>query len=130
MLTHQCNGRITDPSAVKAVKKARKIGQQQFQTFTKECLMDRTKPIGDTIHHNQLKLFVGATTKRACKEKQQLTSMKIMSSCSHDSTLAVKREMVIWKTSFSMRAKHAHQRSTMEENYDLAINKSDILTCL
>jgi len=67
---------IADPSAVEAVKKAQKIGQQQFQTFTKECLVERTKPIGDTIHRNRLKLFVGSRTKTASKEKQQLTLMK------------------------------------------------------
>ena len=63
---------IADPSAVEAVKKAQKIGQQQFQTFTEECLVERTKPIDDTIHRNRLKL----TTKTAGKEKQQLASMK------------------------------------------------------
>ena len=67
---------IADPSAVAAVKKAQKIGQQQFQTFTKECLVERTKPIDDTIHRNRLKLFVGSRTTTASKEKQQLTLMK------------------------------------------------------
>ena len=67
---------ITDPSAVEAVKKAQKTGQQQFQTFTKECLVERTKPIDDTIHRNRLKLFVGSRTKTASKEKQQLTLVK------------------------------------------------------
>ncbi|KAK2182933.1 hypothetical protein NP493_332g03017 [Ridgeia piscesae] len=37
--------KIADPSTVDAVKKEHKIGQQQFQTFTKECLVDRTKPM-------------------------------------------------------------------------------------
>ena len=45
---------IANPSAVKAVRKAHQIGQQQFQTFTKECLVERTKPIDDTIHRNRL----------------------------------------------------------------------------
>ena len=67
---------IADPSAVKAVKKAQNPGQQQFQTFKKECLVERTKPIDDTIHRNRLKLFVGSRTKTAIKEKQQLTLMK------------------------------------------------------
>ena len=54
---------IADPSAVDAVKKAQKIGQQQFQIFTKECLVEKTNPIDDTIHRNRLKVFVGSTTK-------------------------------------------------------------------
>ena len=36
---------IADASAVETVKKAQKIGQQQFQTFTKECLVEKTKPL-------------------------------------------------------------------------------------
>ena len=36
---------IVDPSAVEAVKKVQKIGQQQFQTFTQECLVEITKPL-------------------------------------------------------------------------------------
>ena len=40
---------IEDPLAVEAVKKAQKIGQQQFQTFTKECLVEKTKPIDDKL---------------------------------------------------------------------------------
>ena len=67
---------IADPSTVEGFKKAHKIGQQQFQTFTKECLVGRTKPIYDTIHCIRLKLFVGSKTKTASKEKQQLTLMK------------------------------------------------------
>lgn len=31
---------IADPSAVETVKKAQKIGQQQSQAFTKECLVE------------------------------------------------------------------------------------------
>ena len=36
---------IADPSAVAVVKKAQKIGQPQFQTFTKECLVERKNPL-------------------------------------------------------------------------------------
>ena len=59
---------FVDPPAVKPVKKAQKIGQQQFQTFTKEFLVNKTNPIDDTIRRNRLKLFVGSTIKIAGKE--------------------------------------------------------------
>ena len=62
---------IADPSAVQGVKKAQKIGQQQFQTVTKDCLVclvERTKPIDDTIHRNRLKLLVGSMIKTASNE--------------------------------------------------------------
>ena len=110
---------IADPSAVEAVKKSHKIDQQQFQTFTKECLVDRRKPMvtqSTTIGWNYL---LGQRQRRHIRRSSSWHQWKVMSSCSHDSTLAVKREMAIWKTSFSMRTKHGHQRSPMEEDYDL-----------
>ena len=64
---------IADPSAVEADKNPQKNGQQQFQTFTKECLVETAKPIDDTIHRIRLKLSVGSSTKTPSKEKQQLT---------------------------------------------------------
>ena len=44
-----------DPLAVEAVKKEQKINQQQFQIFTKECLVERTKlPQSTAIDRNCL----------------------------------------------------------------------------
>ena len=50
-------------------------GQEQFDTFTKECLIDRTKSIDDPIHRNKLPLF-STSTRKTSKGKQQLTSLK------------------------------------------------------
>ena len=36
---------IASPSVVKTVNTAEQIGQEQFNAFVKECLVDRTKPI-------------------------------------------------------------------------------------
>ena len=110
---------IADPSAVEDVKKAQNIGQQQFKTFTKECLVERTKHIDDTIHRNWLKLFVGSTTKTASKEKQQLTLMKSDVELLSRLYITCQTKIAIWKTSFSKRTKHGHQRSPIEEDYDL-----------
>ena len=48
---------IADPAVVKTVRSAKSVGQDQFDAFTKECLIDRTKSIYDTIHRNKLPLF-------------------------------------------------------------------------
>ena len=64
---------IVDPSTAEAVEKAQKIGQQQFQSFTNECLVERTKPIDDTIHRNWLKLLVGSTTKTASTVRRSIS---------------------------------------------------------
>jgi len=66
---------IADAAVVETVRNAKKIGQKQFDAFTKECIKDRTKSLGDTIHHNKLPLF-SMTTRKAPKGKHQLTSLK------------------------------------------------------
>ena len=110
---------IADPSAVEAVKKAQKINQQQFQTFTKECFVERTKLIDDTIHRNRLKVFVGSTTKTASKEKQQLTSMKSNVELFSRLYISCQTRDGNLEDFFSMRTNYGHQRSPMEEDYDL-----------
>ena len=47
---------IADPAVVKTVRSAKYVGQDQFHAFTKECLIDRTKSIYETIHRNKLPL--------------------------------------------------------------------------
>ena len=52
------------------------LSQDQFQTFTKECLIKRSKPIDDVLHRNRLKLFGSTAKKKSSKGKQLLTSLK------------------------------------------------------
>ena len=66
---------IADPAVLKTVHSAKCIGQNQFDTFTKECLIHRTKSIDDTIHRNKLPLF-GTPASKESKGKQQLNSLK------------------------------------------------------
>jgi len=118
---------IADPSAVEAVQKAQKIGQQQFQTVTKECLVKRTKPIDDTIHRNRLKLFVGSRTKTAIKEKQQLTLMK-------SDVEMFSRLYIICQTrdgNLEDFFQQENQAPALSDGGRLRlVTKSDILTCL
>ena len=48
---------IAGPTAVEAVRDAKRIGQEHFQAFVKERLVERTKPLDDAIHYNKLKVF-------------------------------------------------------------------------
>ena len=66
---------IADPAVVKTVRSAKSVGQDQFEAFTKECLIDQTKSIYDTIHRNKLPLF-STPAPKASKGKQQLNSLK------------------------------------------------------
>ena len=52
---------IAGPAAVETVRNVRKIGQEQFQAFRRECLVERTKTINDAIRRNKLKVFNPST---------------------------------------------------------------------
>ena len=67
---------IAGPAAVENVRNVKKIGQEQFQAFTRECLVERTKPIDDAIRRNKLKVFSTSTPRSVSKGKQQLASLR------------------------------------------------------
>ena len=60
---------IANPAVVQTVRNAKKIGQEQFDTFTKEYLIDSTKSIDDPIHRNKLPLFSTSTCKTSILRK-------------------------------------------------------------
>lgn len=67
---------IANLTAIETLQNAHFIGQQQFESFTKECLIDRTRSLYDTIRRNKLQLFSGSNTKNATNIKQQIVSIK------------------------------------------------------
>ena len=67
---------IADHAAVETVKNIQRIGQEQFQTFVKERLIERSKAIDDVVHRNRLKLFKSTTQKSASKGMLQVASLK------------------------------------------------------
>ena len=67
---------IAGPAAVETVRNVKKIGQEQFQAFTRECLVERTKSINDAIRRNNLKVFNTSTPRSVNKGKQQLASLR------------------------------------------------------
>ena len=62
--------------AIEAVRKVREIGLKQFQGFVRDCLVERTKPVEDTIHRNKLKVFKAQPIRNVSKEKHKLTCLK------------------------------------------------------
>lgn len=67
---------IAGPAAVETVMNAKRIGQEQFEAFTRECLLDRTKALDDPIRRNKLKVFSTSTPRNQSKGQQQLASVK------------------------------------------------------
>ena len=67
---------IAGPAAVETVRNVKKIGQEQCQAFTRECLVERTKSINDAIRRNKLNVFNTSTPRSVSKGKQQLASLR------------------------------------------------------
>ena len=64
------------PAAVETVRNVKKIGQDPFQAFNREFLVERTKSINDPIRRNNLKVFNTSTPRSVSKGKQQLASLR------------------------------------------------------
>ena len=60
---------IADPAVIETVRNAKQIGQDQFEAFSKECIVDRTKSIEEAIHRNKLAPFA---TKRGPKYPMEI----------------------------------------------------------
>ena len=113
---------IADPSTVDAVKKVQKFGQQQLQTFTKEFLVERTRPIGDTIHRKRLKLCLGQRQRRHIRMKSdvEVFSRLYMSCQTTDGNLEV----------FFQHENQAWPPALCDGGRLRLGTKSDILNCL
>lgn len=67
---------IADTAVIETVRNAKQIGQDQFEAFSKECIVDRTKSIEVAIHRNKLPLFATKRGPKIPKGKQQVKSLK------------------------------------------------------
>ena len=67
---------IADPAVIETVRNAKQIGQDQFEAFSKECIVDRTKSIEDAIHRNKRPLFATKRGPKIPKGNQQVKSLK------------------------------------------------------
>ena len=66
---------IMSECVVEAVKKAKEMGECQFETYVEERLDKCSKPITDTISRNKLPLF-GASEKKTVKNQTQIAALK------------------------------------------------------
>ena len=67
---------IADHAVIETVRNAKQIGQDQFEAFSKECIVDRTKSIEKAIHRNKLPLFATKRGPKIPKGNQQVKSLK------------------------------------------------------
>lgn len=104
---------IADPAAVETMMNAKRIGQEQFEAFTRECLLDRTKSVDDPIPRNKLKVFSTSTSRRQSKGQQKLASVKNDREL-FARTLAARRGMETLRSYFVMRIRHVLHRTMVE----------------
>ena len=67
---------IMDSTVVNTVRNARKIGEEQFNTFMKERLVERNKPITEPIKKNDLPTFNVHSKKVVSKDKAKVGVLK------------------------------------------------------
>jgi len=78
---------IADSSVVEAIYNAEDLGQKQYETFTKDRLIERSTSISEPIKKNKLSLFSRPSPREKSKASVQLPSLK--SDCSLFSRLYI-----------------------------------------
>ena len=106
---------IAGPAAVETVRNVKKIDQEQFQAFTRECLVERTKSINDAIRRNKLKVFNTSTQRSVSKGKQQLASLRNDVALFSRLYIVARRGIETLKSFFVMRIKRVLQLCPMEK---------------
>ena len=67
---------IADPAMKASLNKIESVGKDQYETYIKERLTERSKPIDDSISRNNLPLWKPASKSSTLKEKMKLQSVK------------------------------------------------------
>ena len=67
---------IMDDSVIATVSNARKLGGDQFNTFLKERLVDRSKPVSDPLKKNNLPTLDALKKKNLSKDKAKVGVLK------------------------------------------------------
>ena len=78
---------VADPAIVQTVREIEKTGQDQYDKYMTERLIERTTPVFDPINKNQIPLFSRPPSRGPSKTKQTITSLK--SGCTLFSRLCI-----------------------------------------
>ena len=80
-------GDIVDPSVASSVRQDETMGQEQYQTFMTDPLVEQTTPISEPIKKNNLSLLSRPSQREKSKTSLQVSSLK--SDCSLFSRLYI-----------------------------------------
>ena len=82
---------LVDAAVIDSLKHFKKLGQDQYDSYVRDHLVNQTKPITDPIKLNKLPLFSWTPVREKSRSKQQLSSLK--SDCSLFSRLYIASQM-------------------------------------
>ena len=68
---------IVDPTVTASVRQAETMGQEQYQTFMTDPLVEQTTPIREPIKNNKLSLFSRPSQREKSNTSVQVSSLKI-----------------------------------------------------
>ena len=121
---------VADGSVDECLSQIDMMGDDQYDTYVTDRLVDRTVPIHTPIKRNKLALFRSPTPKVAPKQKQQITSLK--NDCSLFSRLFISCQVRDGNLDeFFSHENQANPPSLSDINGELhSCTKSDLLQCL
>jgi hypothetical protein len=67
---------LADPAVINTLRQIEKLGQEQYDTYVNERLVNQTKPITDPIKRNNLPLFSRPPVREKSKTQLQVSSLK------------------------------------------------------
>ena len=82
---------LADPAVINTVRQIEKLGQEQYNTYVDERLVNQTKPITDSIRRNNLPLFSRSPVREKSRTQLQVSSLK--NDCSLFSRLFIASQM-------------------------------------
>ena len=120
---------LADPAVINTVRKIEKLGQEQYDTYVIDRLVNQTKPISAPIKKNNLPLFNRLPIREKTKSQLQLTSLK--NDCSLFSRLYVASQVRGGNLDdFFEHENHAYPPA-LSQNGKLRLGtKSDLVRCL
>ena len=120
---------IADPAVTDTVRRIEKIGEEQYETFVKERLVNQTKPISDPIKKNNLPLFSRPPVREKTKSQLQLTSLK--NDCSLFSRLYIASQVRNGNLDEFFEHENQAYPPALSQNGKLRMaTKSDLVGCL
>ena len=86
---------LADPAVINTVRQIEKLGQEQYNTYVDERLVNQTKPSTDSIRRNNLPLFSRSPVREKSRTQLQVSSLK--NDCNHEHVNDARKQLFTQK---------------------------------